>query len=82
MMLPIKAYVKPVTLEVGPLLAQGYYLNKCGRGLLDNTYIPKVKALGLVVSDKKFFFHVAPNISLCKTCDSRGWASFGPRTII
>ena len=55
MMLPIKAYVKPVTPEVGPLLAQGYNLNKCGRGLLDDTYIPKVKALGLVVSDKKIF---------------------------
>ena len=53
--LPIKAYVKPVTPEVGPLLAQGYNLNKCGRGLLDDTYIPKVKALGLVVSDKKIF---------------------------
>ena len=40
-----------------------------------------IKALGLVVSDKKIF-HVAPYISLCKACDPRGGAIFGPRAII
>ena len=28
------------------------------------------------------FVHVAPYISLCKTCDPRGGAIFGPRAII
>ena len=28
------------------------------------------------------FFYVAPYISLCKTCDPRGLANFGPRAII
>ena len=28
------------------------------------------------------FFHVSPYKSLCKTCDPRGQAIFGPRAII
>ena len=35
----------------------------------------------LMVSDKKIF-HVFPYISLCKTCDPRGGAIYGPRGII
>ena len=32
---------------------------------------------------KEDFFHVAPYISLCKTCDPKaGQAIFGPRAII
>ena len=36
MFLPIKAYVKPVTPEMGPFLAQAYNLNKLGRILPDD----------------------------------------------
>ena len=43
--------------------------------------MPNIKALGLKVSDKKIF-HVFPYISLCKICESRGGANFGPRGII
>ena len=28
------------------------------------------------------FFHVSPHLSLCKACDPRGWAIFGPRGIV
>ena len=42
--------------------------------------MPNIKALGLKVSDK--IFHVSPYISLCKTCDTRGGAIFGPWGII
>ena len=37
MFLPIKAYVKPVIPGAGPFWPQGYYLNKLGRGPLDDT---------------------------------------------
>ena len=39
-------------------------------------YIPNIKALTLVVSDKKFF-HVFPRVGLCKPCDP-GRANFVP----
>ena len=64
--LPIKAYLKPVTPKRDHFWPKGYNLNKIGRGSL-LYYIPKLKALGPVVSDTKIF-HVAPYISLCKTC--------------
>ena len=38
-------------------------------------YIPNIKALGLVVSDKKIF-SCFPYIRLCKTCDPPGWGHF------
>ena len=41
-----------------------------------------IKTLGHdMVSDKKIF-HVFHYISLCKKCDARGGATFGPRGII
>ena len=44
------------TREQGHFWPQGYNLNKPGRGLLGDTcFIPNIKALGLVVSDKKSF---------------------------
>ena len=43
-------------------------------------YIPNIKALDLVVSDK--IFSGFPFICLCKTCDPQGGAIFGPRGII
>ena len=81
MYLPIKANVKHVTPEAGPFLAQGYNLNKLGIGLLDDTtnQISRPKALWF---QTRRFFHVAPYLSLCKTCDPRGQAIFGPRAKI
>ena len=42
---------------------------------LKSVSILNIKALGLVVSDKKMF-SCFPYISLCKTCNSQGWAHF------
>ena len=47
---PIKAYVKHLTPGWGGFWPQGYNLNKLGRGILS-----VIKALGLLVSDKKIF---------------------------
>ena len=44
-------------------------------------YIPNIKALGLVVSDKKIF-SCFPSLNLWKTCDPWGGTIFGPRGII
>ena len=43
-------------------------------------YILNIKALGIVVSDKKMFSYF-PYTSLCKTCDPRT-GHFGPRDIM
>ena len=43
MFLPIKAYVKPVTLRKGLFWNQGYNFNKLGRGSLDDTMYRKSK---------------------------------------
>ena len=43
--------------------------------------MPYIKALGLMVSNKKIF-SCFPYTSLCKTCDPLGGAIFGPRGII
>ena len=67
MFLPIKAYVKLVTLRRGHLWPQGYNLNKLGRGLLDDTTYQKSWLYALWFQTRRFF-HVAPYISLCKTC--------------
>ena len=66
----------------GHFLPQGHNLNKLGRGPLgDATYQISIKALCLMASDKKMFSYF-PYISLCKTCDPKGGAIFGPREII
>jgi len=39
----------------GQFWPHGHNLNNFGRGPLDNAYIPNIKALGQVVSDKKIF---------------------------
>ena len=39
----------------GHLWPQGHNLNKYGRGLLGDAVITNIKALGLLVSDKKIF---------------------------
>ena len=58
-----------MTLGRGHFLLQGHNLNKLGRGQLgDGCYIPNIKALGLMVSDKKIFSCFS-YIRLCKTCD-------------
>ena len=65
-------------LPPGPdhFLPQGHNLNKLGRGPLGY-----IKAQGLKVSDKKMF-SCFPYISLCKTCDLWGGATFGRMGII
>ena len=40
-------------------MPKGYYLNKLGRDPLDD-FIPNIKALGFVVSDKKICFMFLP----------------------
>ena len=78
---PHFAYVKILTPEAGHFRPQGQgcNLNKLYRGLLDEaTYkISRLYALWF----QKRLFHI-PYISLCKTCDHRGGAIFGPRGII
>ena len=66
--------------EGGHFRPRSYNSNKLGRGLLGDAKIPNIKALGLVISDKKIFSHF-PYICLCKTCDYRGRAIFGHRAI-
>ena len=55
---------------------QGHILNKLGRGLLDDA-IPIIKDPCLLVSDKKILdVSCMRCISLCETCDPRGWGTF------
>ena len=76
---PIKAYVKHVTLRMGPFWQHGHYLNNLVEGSTKWYYIPINKALCQVVPDKKIFMrslykpikHVKPDR-----------ATFGPRAII
>ena len=71
----------------GHFWPQGYNLNKLGKcspgdATYQNLYkYINIKALGLMVSDKKIFYG-SPYISLCKTCDTRSGATFGPWGII
>ena len=72
----IKAYVKPVTPEAGPFWPYGYNLIKLRRSLLDDT-TPNIKALGLVVSDKKIF----SSCSLYKPIRTMILINFGSSTL-
>ena len=65
MFLPIKAYVKPVTPGLGPILAQGYNLNKLGRDLPDDILYQISKFFALWFKRRRLF-HVSPYKSLCK----------------
>ena len=56
---------------------QDYNLNKLARGLLDDTTY-KYQGSSPCGFRQEYFFQIAPYISLCKTCDPRGWATFGP----
>ena len=38
-----------------PFLPQGYNLNNLGRGPLDKSYIPNIKSLHILPTNKKFF---------------------------
>ncbi|MCG8046500.1 MAG: hypothetical protein N0E48_12815, partial [Candidatus Thiodiazotropha endolucinida] len=62
---------------------QGYNLNNFGRGSLDKAtfYIPNIKDLGLLVSDKKIF-KPFPYISLCKTRGHWSGGILGSRALI
>ena len=53
-------------------------MNILGRGPLNWFYIPNIKALGPVVTDKKIF-SIFSYISLCKICDPLGWGNFWPQ---
>ena len=55
MFLPIKAYVKHVTPEAGPFLAPGLKFEHTWYRSTGYYYIPNIKTLGLVVSDKQIF---------------------------
>ena len=54
---PIKAYVKYLTRGRGHFWPKGDNLNKFGRGPLGDAKYQILKALGLVVSDKKICSH-------------------------
>ena len=73
-MLPYISLCNYVTPEAGPFLPQEHNLSKmCKKPLDYGAYqicIPNIKALCLVVSDKKIF-SCFPYISLCKSCDLR-----------
>ena len=62
-----EAYVKHLTPRTGTFLAHGYNLNKLGRAPLGDATYQNIKALGLVVSDKKIFSDF-PYISQSRTC--------------
>ena len=62
----------------GHILPQDFYMNNFGRSPLDR---PKIKSLGLLVSDKKVF-KVFPNMGLCKTTDPWGKAILDPKAVI
>ena len=55
--------------------------NMSGHAATRWCYIPNIKALGLMVSDKKIF-SCFTHTSLCKPCDPWGGAIFDPRGII
>ena len=44
-----------MTSVAGPFWPQEHHLNKLGKGPLGDASLPSIKALCLVVSDKKFF---------------------------
>ena len=73
------AYVKDVTLGRGHFWLKGYNLNKLSR-FIRLCLMPKIKVLGLMISDKKIF-SMFPYISLCKECDP-GAGAFWPSGII
>ena len=64
--------------EWGHFWPQEHNLNKLDGGPLDEA---SYQISRLVVSDKNIF-SCFPYISLCKICDPRGVAIFGPRSII
>ena len=76
----IIAYVKHVTPGMGHFWNQGHKLNKLGRGPLGDTTYQISRLYGLWFQISRFF-HVL-YISLCKTCDPRDVAMFGPKGII
>ena len=81
--LPFFIYVKHVTLGWAHFWPQGNNLNKFRRGPLgDATCLPNIKALGLVLSDKKMSSCFSCIIGLCKTYDTWVWTMFGRRSII
>ena len=65
---PIQAYVKHVTTWSGPFLAPAAQFEQTWLRSTSWCFIPNMKALGLVVSDKKVSSSF-PLKSLCKTCD-------------
>ena len=62
----------------GVIFRQGHNLNKLGRGPLGDATYQNIKALGLMVSDKKIFFLYKPMVNMRPL----GRAIFGPRNII
>ena len=72
---PVKANVKHVTPRVGSLLAQGYNLNKLGKGLIDDD--TKYRS-GFTQEDFSCFTY----ISQCKTFEPRDGTIFGLMDII
>ena len=81
MLLPIKAYVKPVTQRRGHFWPQGYNLNKLGRSLLHDTTYQKSRLWALWFQTRRFV-HVAPYISLFKHVIPGDRPFFGPTAII
>ena len=75
-MFSLYAYVKHVTPGTRPFLTPGHYLNKLGRDPLGDAKY-QIKALGLVVSDKKIFSHF-PYTSLCQMFDPRAGPLLAP----
>ena len=75
---PHISHVKHVNPGMGPFLAPGVLFEQTWKRSTGLCYIPNIKDLGPVVSDKKIVSHF-PYISLCKILDPRGGAIFGTR---
>ena len=81
MFLPIKAYVKPVTLRQGHFWPKGYNSNKLGKSLLDDTTYKKQgsRPCGFRLED---FFMFLPIKAYIKYLTPGPGPIFSPRAII
>ena len=68
--------------EAWPIWTPGSSLAGIIKGLTKHCFTQNIKALGLMVSEKKIFFTFFPIISLWRPMTTWGVANFDPRGMI
>ena len=67
---------------VWPIWTPGPRLAGIIKGLTKHCFTQNIKALGLMVSEKKIFFYIFPIISLWRPMTPRGVTNLDPRGMI